>query len=88
MFCVTAETAPLPEIKEDDLQDTHSDDAASNIGTNVSTVVPSYVANAVVSLPAVDLCGSVTEGAKHQLDGISSPAVVFTCLAACTISSL
>jgi len=37
------------------------------------------VANAVVSLPAVDLCGSVT-------DGIPSPAAVFIGLAASTIS--
>ena len=41
IFSVTAETAPLLEIKEDDLQDAHSGDAASNIGTNVSTVLPS-----------------------------------------------
>ena len=34
-------TAPLSESTEDDLQDAYSGDAASNIGTNVSTVLSS-----------------------------------------------
>ena len=34
-------TAPLPESTDDDLQDAHSGDAASNIVTNVSTVLSS-----------------------------------------------